>query len=106
MREPRLAERSRRLDLVLPLRVTGEDVTGRTFTEATRTLNVSGGGLAFATRRRLLIGSRFVLEVRLPPRLRRHFGGRDAYRVRAVVCRVAVLEEGLAHVGVRFLGEA
>ena len=106
MREPRLAERSRRLDLVLPLRVTGEDATGRTFTEATRTLNVSGGGLAFATRRRLLIGSRLVLEVRLPPRLRRHFAGRDAYRVRAVVCRVAVLEDRLAQVGVRFLGEA
>ncbi len=103
---PRLADRSRRLDLVLPLTVTGEDVRGRVFTEATRTLNVSGGGLAFATRRRLLIGSRLVLEVRLPPRLRRHFAGRDTYRVRAVVCRVAVLEDGPAHVGARFLGEA
>ena len=86
--------------------VSGEDGAGRVFNESTRTLDVSGGGLAFATRRRLLIGSRLVLEVRLPPRLRRHFAGREAYRVRAVVCRVVAPEEGLAQVGVRFLGEA
>jgi PilZ domain len=106
MREPRLADRSRRMPLVLPLSVSGEDIAGRTFTETTRTANVSGGGLAFATRRRLLLGSRLVLEVRLPPRLRRHFDGREAYRVRAVVCRVVGPEEGLVQVGVRFLGEA
>jgi hypothetical protein len=103
---PRLADRSRRLHLVLPLTVAGKDVTESAFTEATRTLNVSGGGLAFATRRRLALGSRLLLEVRLPPRLRRHFAGREVYRVRAVVCRVAASEDGLAHVGVRFLGEA
>lgn len=106
MREPRLAHRSRRMPLVLPLSVSGEDVAGRTFTEATRTVNVSGGGLAFATRRRLLLGARLLLEVRLPPPLRRHFAGRESYRVRAVVCRLVVPEEGLAQVGVRFLGEA
>ena len=105
MQGPRLALRSRRLALVLPLTVSGADVTGRAFTESTRTLDVSGGGLAFATRRRLLIGSRLVLEVRLPPRLRRHFAGREVYRVKAVVCRVVAPEQGLAHVGVRFLGE-
>ena len=93
------------MPLVLALTVSGEDVTGRGFTESTRTLDVSGGGLAFATRRRLLVGSRLVLEVRLPPRLRRHFAGRDAYRVKAVVCRVVAPEEGPAQVGVRFLGE-
>ena len=103
---PRLADRSRRLALILPVTVAGEDLGGRAFTESTQTLNVSGGGLAFATRRRLLMGSRLLLEVCLPPRLRRHFAGRETYRVRAVVCRVAALEEGLAHVGVRFLGEA
>jgi len=86
--------------------VAGEDGTGRPFTEATRTLDVSGGGLAFATRRRLALGSRLLLEVRLPPRLRGHFAGREVYRVRAVVCRVALPGDGLAQVGVRFLGEA
>src|SRR5262245_31758321 len=107
MREPKLAPRSRRMPLVLALSVSGDDAAGRGFTESTRTLNVSGGGLAFATQRTLLVGSRLLLEVRLPPRLRRHFAGRDAYRVRAVVCRVVRPEDDpLTHVGVRFLGEA
>jgi hypothetical protein len=103
---PRLEGRSRRLALVLPVVVSGEDLAGHAFNESTSTLNVSGGGLAFATRRRILMGSRLVLEVRLPPRLRRHFAGRDTYRVRAVVCRLVVPEGGPAQVGVRFLGEA
>lgn len=106
MAAPRLADRSRRMGLFLPVTVAGSDLTGRSFTEATRTVNISGGGLAFETRRRLEIGSRLLLEVRIPPRLRHHFGGRDRYRVRAVVCRVQVPEDGLANVGVRFLGEA
>ena len=103
---PRLTDRSRRMGLFLPVTVSGSDLTGRSFTEATRTLNVSGGGLAFETRRRLEVGGRLLLEVRIPPRLRHHFGGRDRYRVRAVVCRVQVPEDGLANVGVRFLAEA
>ncbi|HEY5908452.1 MAG TPA: PilZ domain-containing protein [Vicinamibacteria bacterium] len=103
---PRLTDRSRRLGLLLPVTVTGSDLAGRFFTEATRTLNVSGGGLAFETRRRLEIGGRVVLEVRIPSKLRPHFGGRDRYRVRAVICRVQLPEDGLANIGVRFLGEA
>jgi hypothetical protein len=103
---PRLSERSRRLDLYLPVTVRGLDAAGRPFTEASRTLNVSAGGLAFETRHRLDLGARLVLEVRLPPRLRRHFGGADRYRVRALVCRVQVPEDGVANIGVRFLGEA
>jgi len=106
MKGPLLSDRSRRIGLVLPVIVAATDVTGRYFREETRTLNVSGGGLAFATRRRLELGARVHLEVRLPPRLRRHFRGRSSYRVQAVVCRVVVPEEGLAHVGVRFLAEA
>lgn len=103
---PRLTLRSPRRALALPLTVSGEDAAGRGFTETTRTLDVSGGGLAFASRKHLLIGSRLVLEVRLPPRLRRHFAGREAYRVKAVVCRVVAAKQGPAQVGVRFLGEA
>jgi hypothetical protein len=90
---------------MLPVTVMGSDSTGRSFREATRSVNVSGGGLAFETRRRLEVGSRLVLEIALPPRLRRHFGGRELYRVRAVVCRVFAPEDGPASVGVRFLGE-
>ena len=103
---PRLTDRSRRMGLFLPVTVSGSDLAGRSFTEATRTLNISGGGLAFETRRRLEVGSRLLHGGPDPPRLRHHFGGRDRYRVRAVVCRVQVPEDGLASVGVRFLGEA
>jgi hypothetical protein len=106
MAGPRLSTRSRRISLLLPVTVAGADLAGRSFTEATRTLNVSGGGLAFETRRRLEIGGRLLLEVRIPPTLRAHFGGHDRYRVRAVVCRVQLRKDGLSNVGVRFLGEA
>jgi PilZ domain len=102
----RLLERSRRMGLMLPVTVAGSDLSGRSFSEATRTVNVSGGGLAFETRRRLEIGSRVVLDIRLPPRLRHHFGGHDRYRVRAVVCRIVAGQDRLVEVGVRFTGEA
>jgi len=105
MTVPRLADRSRRFALVLPVTVTGVDVSGRAFSEATRTLNVSGGGLAFETSRRLEIGSRLLLDIKLPPRLRRPFGGRPRYRVVAVVCRLFVTADGPDRVGVRFVGE-
>jgi hypothetical protein len=94
------------MGLVLPVTVAGSDFTGRSFSEATRTVNVSGGGLAFETRRRLEVGSRVILDIRLPPRLRRHFGGNERYRVRAVVCRVVAASDRVAQVGVRFTGEA
>lgn len=64
---PRLTDRSRRMGLFLPVTVSGSDLGGRSFTEATRTLNISGGGLAFETRRRLEVGSRLLMEVRIPP---------------------------------------
>jgi hypothetical protein len=91
--------------MALPVTVTGADRLGHAFAEATRTLNVSAGGLAFETRRRVAIGGQLTLEIHLPAPLRRHFGGRATYRVRSVVCRVVVPEDGLAHVGVRFLRE-
>jgi hypothetical protein len=106
MTNPRLTDRSRRLGLVLPLTVTGVDLGGRAFSETTRTVNVSGGGLAFETAKRLEIGSRLLLDIKLPPRLRRHFGGRPRYRVVAVVCRLIGSGPGPARIGVRFVGEA
>jgi PilZ domain len=105
MTVPRIANRSRRFELMLPVTVTGVDVSGRAFSEATRTLNVSGGGLAFETRRRLEIGSRLLLDIKLPPRLRRPFRGRPRYRVVAVVCRLFATPGGPDRIGVRFIGE-
>jgi hypothetical protein len=52
------------------------------------------------------VGSRVTLHIQLPPRLRRHFGGKSIYRARAVVCRVERFEnQPVSRVGVRFLAE-
>jgi hypothetical protein len=101
-----VASRQKRVGLHLPLDVGGRDAGGSRFSEATRTLNVSGGGLAFETGRDLPMGSRLELSIALPPPLRHHFGGKATYAVRAVVCRVERLQgAATARVGVRFLGE-
>lgn len=101
-----LTERGRRVALHLPVEVVGQDVRGRPFSERTRSLNVSGGGICFESRRRLQIGARLKLNIALPPALRRRFAQRATYRVRCVVCRVEAPEgASSARVGARFLGE-
>lgn len=100
------ANRQKRVGLHLPLDVDGRDAGGARFSETTRTLNVSGGGLAFETGRDLQMGSRLDLRIELPPPLRHHFGGKAAYAVRAVVCRVERAQgAAIGRIGVRFLGE-
>lgn len=102
-----MIQREKRVGLHLPVEVRGEDAAGSRFTEVTRTLNVSGGGVLFETHRQIPIGSRLQLSIDLPESLRRHFGDRDTYKARAVVCRVERSEtEGACRVGARFLGEA
>jgi hypothetical protein len=101
-----LASRPKRVGLHLPLDVGGRDAFGARFSDRTQTLNVSGGGLAFESGRDLPMGSRLDLSIALPPPLRRHFGGKATYAVRAVVCRVERRQgAATARVGVRFLAE-
>jgi hypothetical protein len=103
----RLTNRSRRRELRLPLTVAGEDLRGRRFTDETKTLNVSGGGLAFESHRTVGIGAPLLLAVQIPRPLRRYFAGQGVYRLRALVCRVEPQRDGAPRrVGVRFLGEA
>jgi len=100
-------QRQKRVGLNLPLAVSGRGADGRGFTEVTRSVNVSGGGILFESHRPLAIGDRLVLSIELPLSLRRHFGDRDTYRARAVVCRVEPPPgEGPKRVGARFLGAA
>lgn len=95
-----------RLGLRLPVELTGEDAAGHPFVEETRSLNISGGGILFATSHALPIGARLVLHVELPVVLRRHFGGRASYHCRAAVCRAEpVVGTSQWRVGARFLGE-
>jgi hypothetical protein len=101
-----LASRQKRVGLNLPLDVNGSDAGGDRFEETTRTLNVSGGGLAFETGRDLQMGSRLDLRIELPPPLRHRFGGKSEYAVRAVVCRIERPQgAAIGRIGVRFLGE-
>jgi hypothetical protein len=101
-----LIQREKRVGLHLPVEVQGEDALGVPFSETTRSLNVSGGGICFESRRQIAVGERLQLAIVLPPALRRHFGNVDVYRARAVVCRVerAAAEPGI-RVGARFLAE-
>ncbi len=102
-----LIERQKRMGLHLPVEVRGEDGEGVRFTEYTRSVNVSGGGICFESHRQIAVGARLHLSIELPVSLRRHFGDRDVFRARAVVCRVERFEgEGTARIGARFLGEA
>lgn len=104
---PTTRPRSRRLGLALPLVVGGRDERGRAFSDEAATRNISAGGLCFETARRLPVGARLLLDIRLSPSLRPRFGGRQRYAVRAVVCRIENFSgEGRYRVGVRFLGEA
>ena len=101
-----LLAREKRVMLNLPVEVRGEDAAGVHFTEHTRTLNVSGGGICFECHRLLAVGARVQLAIELPANLRRHFGDRDVYRARAVVCRTVRLSGSEAQsVGERFLRE-
>jgi hypothetical protein len=101
-----LVEREKRVALHLPVEVRGEDVAGARFTEYTRSVNVSGGGICFESHRQVAIGARLHLSIELPVNLRRHFGDKDIYRARAVVCRVERFEASeAARIGARFLRE-
>ena len=101
-----LIERQKRMGLHLPVEVRGEDGAGVRFTEHTRSVNVSGGGICFESHREITVGARLHLSIELPASLRRHFGNRDVFRARAVVCRVERFEgEETARIGARFLGE-
>lgn len=84
----RIRERSRRLELRLPVEVEGRDESGNAFAETTHTRNLSGGGLCFETHRPLAVGQRVTLRVTLPESLRRHFGGHAVYQADAILCRV------------------
>jgi hypothetical protein len=96
------ARREKRVGLRL-----SQDAGGVDFAHSAQTLNISGGGVCFATPRNLLVGARLLLIIQIPPPLRGHFGGRAIYRAWAVVCRVERFEgQPSSRIGARFLGDA
>jgi hypothetical protein len=104
---PDTVDREKRLGLHLPLEVSGNDAAGQAFTETTRTVNISGGGICFESAHHILVGTRVRLQIRLPPSLQKRFGGKELYTVRAVVCREENFDGQPVHrIGARFVGEA
>jgi hypothetical protein len=103
---PTIVHREKRRGMRLALNVSGRDARGAPFAERAQTVNISGGGLCFEAVRPLPVGARVDLRIPVPPPLRRHFGGRSTYAVRAVVCRLEAVEGGATYrIGARFLGE-
>lgn len=101
------ARREKRANLKLALEVSGQDAGGAAFADSAQTINISGGGVCFESPRHLLVGTRLLLQIQIPPALRGHFGGQEVYRVWAVVCRVERFEgQASSRVGARFLGAA
>jgi hypothetical protein len=99
------ARREKRVALRLSLDVSGEDAGGLAFAHSAQTLNISGGGVCFESPRHLLVGTRLLLDIQIPPALRSRFGGKEIYRAWAVVCRVERFEgQPLSRIGARFVG--
>jgi hypothetical protein len=103
---PETVDREKRLGLQLPVEVSGTDAAGHAFQEKTRSVNISGGGICFESAHHILVGTRVLLQIRLPVALRGRFGGKELYSVRAVVCREENFDgQALHRIGARFLGE-
>ena len=103
---PEQVDREKRLGLHLPVEVSGTDAAGHDFSEKTRTVNISGGGILFESAHHILVGTRVLLQIQLPESLQKRFGGKELYTVRAVVCREENFEGQSVHrIGARFLGE-
>ena len=101
-----IVDRVKRVGLHLALEARDQDTPSTSSGETTRSLNISGGGILFESRRNLQVGAHLTLAIEVPPALRRRFGGKAVYRARAVVCRVERFEgEGVTRVGARFLDE-
>ena len=62
-----MVEREKRMGLHLPVEVRGEDAGGVRFTEYTRSVNISGGGVSFTSPREFKDGDRLALKIILPP---------------------------------------
>jgi len=61
-RGPESRRKSERIYIVLPIRVTGQDVSGEAFEEETRTRNISGFGASIFLSRQLRPGQEIVIS--------------------------------------------
>ncbi len=103
----KIKERNKRLPLKLTLDVRGESASGQPFWEQTQCRNVSGTGICFETRQKVLVNTRLRLSIKIPASLQKHFDGRGVYETEAIIVRLEATEgQSLVRVGARFLDEA
>jgi curved DNA-binding protein CbpA len=97
--------RCSRLELTMPVRVTGHDQKSGKWHEMTETLDVSRTGARLRLRRRVKQGTVLYLTLPLPPKLRSHGFSDPSYKIYALVRRVEPPKRGIRAIGVEFLGE-
>lgn len=94
-----------RLELAIPVRVTGHDRNTGKWHEMTEAIDVSRTGARLRLRRRVKPGMVLYLALPLPPKLRRHGFSDTSYNVYGLVRRVELPRLGVRAIGVEFLGE-
>lgn len=94
-----------RINLSIPVRVTGHDHTKGKWHEMTDTIDVSRTGAKLHLRRRVKLGTVLFLTLPMPTKLRAHGFAEQSYHVYALIRAVDPPKNGVRAVGVEFLGE-
>jgi hypothetical protein len=95
---------SARMNLSMPVRVLGHDVTGAAWEEMASVRDASPSGVALNLRHAITRGQVLLLLLPLPKRFRRYDLGDASYRIYGLV-RSVHPDSSVARVGVMFLGK-
>lgn len=94
-----------RLNMSLPVRVTGHEKDGSKWHEMSESVDVSRTGIHLTLSRRVRHNTILHLTLPLPLKLRAHGFHEASYNVYAIVRRIFPLEKGARTVGLEFIGE-
>lgn len=94
-----------RMNLSIPVRVTGHDHTKGKWHEMTDTIDVSRTGARLRLRRRVRQGTLLFLTLPMPTKMRAHGFAEQSYNVYALIRTVDPPKNGVRAVGVEFLGD-
>ena len=91
-----------RIRIALPIRVRGTNCKGIQFEEMTRSIDVNGDGALFLLNQDLKKGMRLKLSLPLPRSMQKSAVSKAVYETEAVVVRIEVSDDPVAHVEWRF----
>lgn len=94
-----------RINLSIPVRVTGYDQSKGKWHEMTETIDVSRTGAKLRLRQRVKHGTVLFLTLPMPTKLRAHGFAEQSYHVYALIRAVDPPKNGVRAVGVEFLGD-